>query len=233
MCSCSWLSNQVLNVCYKVGVLVVTVYAFSIENFNRSPEEINTLFGLLRDKLHQLAGVENSFAAINKVQVRIVGNRLLIPADILADLENIETSSEPHATRVLNVCFPYTSRDEIAHAVQTTAALAKLEISQPVVEANMYIDPNTAPVDLLIRTSGHLRLSDFMLWQCNHNCRIVFSDTLWPDFKFASIVWVLLEWSYHRTVELEHKELCGDVRSTIDVLRSLPPPPPFATVSNK
>lgn len=92
------------------------------------------------------------------------------------------------------------------------------------------------PLDILIRTSGHTRLSDFLLWQCNTGCTIEFPDVLWPDFGFLSIMSILFKWSYYKTLQLEEDAIRGkepQVQNTIStvLLKELPQPPPVATVS--
>lgn len=197
----------------------VTIYAFSIDNFNRSEAEVNTLFEILREKLLALSTHEGSYARINKIRVRIIGKKSLIPEDILRDLENIEKNTRNNISdRVLNVCFPYTSREEITHAMQEVAEkVCNKEITNvkgedspitiKLLHDQMYMSGETTPpLDLLIRTSGHTRLSDFMLWQCNSNCTIEFVNTLWPDFKFLGISSLLLKWMYYKTLQLEEKQ---------------------------
>lgn len=234
-----------MDICFRLGVQHVTVYAFSIENFNRSQEEIDTLFGLLRDRLKHISEYDNSYARYNKIRVRIVGNRSYIPEDILRDLELIEKRTDvENLYRTLNVCFPYTSRDEITIAIKKIAlevaeSADPKEITAQTIESNMYLSSNyTAPLDLLIRTSGHKRLSDFMLWQCNSNCTIEFVSTLWPDFGFWSITRILIKWSYFRTMQImDEQNLKVKVVSTkanrTSILKSLPPAPPLASVSNR
>ncbi|CCE88746.1 Piso0_001525 [Millerozyma farinosa CBS 7064] len=236
---------QVLNTCYKLGVAHVTIYAFSIENFNRSQEEVETLFGLLRNRLSLLADNEDSYARINKIKVRIVGNKSLIPEDILQDLEAIEAKTNNlESYRVLNVCFPYTSRDDIAHSVRTISdkvahdIIRSSDITLETLNENMYMGADTPPLDILVRTSGHTRLSDFMLWQANDRCVIEFVDVLWPDFKFLNIVSVILKWSYYRTLEMEegYHTTSGTKEKKIsspDIYANLPPPPPLASVTQR
>ncbi|XBA45657.1 di-trans,poly-cis-decaprenylcistransferase [Candidozyma auris] len=232
---------SVLETCYRVGVTDITVYAFSIENFNRSKEEVDTLMGLLRDKLKYLALYDDSYARVNKVKIKIIGNRSMIPGDILKDLEKVEEITNiESATRVLNVCFPYTSRDDIVHSIQNVCnnGVPRESISQAELYKNMYMGPEAPQLDLLIRTSGHTRLSDFMLWQCTHDCKIEFVNTLWPDFKFISVYSILLKWSYYHRQEMkakseqESQESSGYSGKVVDIT-SLPPPPPFATVGSK
>jgi ditrans,polycis-polyprenyl diphosphate synthase len=236
----------VLDVCFRLGVEHVTVYAFSIENFNRSKEEVDTLFELLRDKLDGISRNEDSYTLQNKVRVKIIGNKTLIPLDILKDLETIEArTSTSESKRALNVCFPYTSRDEITHAIRQIAqrtvngGIDPKDIGVKDLHDALYLGPDTPPLDLLIRTSGHTRLSDFMLWQCNSNCTIEFVNTLWPDFRFLSITLLLFKWMYYRALQLgdQARETTGQThpvrRDTRAILSDSPSPPIAVSVAEK
>ncbi|ODQ81833.1 hypothetical protein BABINDRAFT_165352 [Babjeviella inositovora NRRL Y-12698] len=198
---------QVLEASYKFGIDTVTVYAFSIENFNRPKAEIDTLFGMLREKLQTLN--DSNFTGKEGLRIRIIGNKGMIPEDILTDLMRIEDASSKEYTYTLNVCFPYTSRDDIANSIKTVlhkvdkGELSIDEIDQKVLYDNMYFGADSPHVDILIRTSGHTRLSDFMLWQSNYNSTIEFVDVLWPNFNFVRIAMVIVKWSYYKTLMLE------------------------------
>ncbi|KAI5954692.1 SRT1 [Candida jiufengensis] len=233
------------NALVKVGIEQVTIYAFSLENFNRTKEEVDTLFGLLRDKLKMISEYEDSYARYNKVKIKIVGNRSYIPQDILKDLEYIEEITMAKSSKkILNVCFPYTARDEITHAIKSIAEKrvnkeikSKDEITTKLIESNFYFGDEVPPLDILVRTSGHTRLSDFLLWQCNTDCTIEFPDTLWPDFGFISIMSILIKWSYYKTLQLEEELLRGKEPQVQDanvpvLLNELPQPPPVATVAD-
>ncbi|EGW32528.1 cis-prenyltransferase [Spathaspora passalidarum NRRL Y-27907] len=237
---------KVLEVCYKVGIDQVTIYAFSLENFNRSKEEVDTLFGMLRDKLKLISENEESYARYNKVRIKVIGNRSFIPDDILKDLEYIEQiTKEKSSRKTLHVCFPYTARDEITHSIKSIVqkrVLGEIEsqddITAATIEENFYFGKDVYPLDILVRTSGHTRLSDFMLWQCNEGCTIEFPDVLWPDFGFLCIVSVLFKWSYYKTIQLEEEAIQGKKPNLKEVippvlLHELPSPPPAASVSRK
>lgn len=233
---------HVLDTCYRVGVRHVTIYAFSIENFNRSQEEVDTLFALLRERLKLLSDNEQSYAMYNKVKIKIIGNRSMIPKDILDDLVSIEHKTAHNATKVLNVCFPYTSRDDITHSMKSCIAktmnsdITKADIDLNMLVSSMYYGPDTPPLDILVRTSGQTRLSDFMLWQCNYNCTIEFVDVLWPDFAFTAMVKVLVKWGYYKTLQLEFKNQPPPAvlaKKDHNILNELAPHPPHKTVSQR
>lgn len=222
----------------------MTVYAFSIENFKRPKDEVDALFGLLRDKLKMLAKYEGDYTKFEEVRVKIIGNKSLIPSDILSDLEQIEERTINVKDKILNVCFPYTSRDDIVHSVQaisqkldTKEIETKDQINLKLLNNNMYMGPESFPLDLLIRTSGHTRLSDFMLWQSNYNCTIEFTNTLWPDFKFIAIINILLKWSYYKTMQVNeqkqnNKKLTSKRFKKNIYLEDLPSPPPFDSITD-
>lgn len=229
---------------FKLGIQQVTIYAFSIENFNRPQTEVDTLFGLLRDRLQFLSENESSFARFNEVKIRIIGNREMVPSDILRDLEAVEQrtiNNDSTSSRVLNVCFPYTARDDITTSIQKITLKVQLEeldpnsISVQTLNDNMYFGPNTPPLDILIRTSGHTRLSDFMMWQCSTECYIVFVNTLWPNFTFIPLMKILLKWSFYKTLQLEKESQIGSrpVPKVNNLFSSLPAPPVFVSVNEK
>lgn len=232
-----------LDASFAVGVENVTIYAFSIENFSRPKEEVDCLFNLLKDRLEALSGSRERFVKKRRIRIRIIGNRSLIPENILPDIESIEESTNfPDATQVLNVCFPYTSRDEMAHSIRciaeqrATNSISRDEITEQLVNDNLYFGKNGVPLDLLIRTSGHQRLSDFMLWQCNNRCQMWFADVLWPDFGFFELLKALMSYAYdvkvreiRESLEAEEKPL----RRKNIALGSLPRPPAIVEVGKR
>lgn len=195
---------------------------------------------LLRDKLSQLIAHEDSFIRLNQIKVQIVGNRSRIPLDILSDLERVEHVTDIHPSqKVLYVCFPYTSRDDMASAVRlvchksSSTSLSKADINEKLLNDSMYMGPNCPQLDILIRTSGHTRLSDFMLWQCTKNCMVEFIKPLWPDFKFLALILVLIKWSFIEQERTKpHKKPKVNMATEMKVdLYALPTPPPFGVVS--
>lgn len=229
-----------METCYKLNVTEVTIYAFSIENFNRPKEEVDTLFGMLRDKLQYMSEWKDSYVHKYKVRVKIIGNKSMIPEDILKDLNQVEERTNiPEAERTLNICFPYTSRDDITHSIQAISrqrdcnSISRDDIDETLLGHNMYMGANSLPLDLLIRTSGHYRLSDFMLWQSTKDCKVEFINTLWPNFKFLSLFGILLNWSFQKYSE-ERQARAKNPKELFQVkLDSLPKPPPFVCVGDK
>ncbi|KAF2460194.1 dehydrodolichyl diphosphate synthase [Lineolata rhizophorae] len=305
---------RILEVCYKSGVRVVTIYAFSIENFKRSKYEVDALMDMAKVKLQQLTqhgDLLHQYGAC----IRILGQRELIKQDVLEAVNRAVDLTKANKRAVLNVCFPYTSREEITAAIrgtvmeystplsppsQSEAARAKRTFSEShiarhiraqqhlgtVAEENgnganrsrssspvppgtiedssadgeeyegekkakqehrhqqapsstssdpstaspsthptsapsppatssppQFLDPETItadtisshlysptdpPLDMLVRTSGVERLSDFMLWQCHEHTKVVFLECLWPEFDLWHFLPVLVEWQWER-----------------------------------
>ncbi|KAL3479105.1 putative undecaprenyl diphosphate synthase-domain-containing protein [Aspergillus californicus] len=287
---------RILEVSYRSGIQVVTIYAFSIENFKRSKFEVDALMEMARVKLSQMAQhgeILDRYGA----KVRVLGRLDLLRPDVLAAVNRTVEMTKNNGDRVLNICFPYTSRDEITGAIRDTVSEyskplrsarsssslsrtpfsedhitqnirarttnGKLEDSStefdslsesstlgeddaqkssppskvyqsetalssvatlnlpdqamkgrkaepaPEPEPPVFKSPESItrqtlndhlltrenpPLDLLIRTSGVERLSDFMLWQSHENTEIAFLDILWPEFDLWHFLPVLLRW---------------------------------------
>ncbi|KAK7887511.1 cis-prenyltransferase [Exophiala xenobiotica] len=306
---------KILEVCYKSGVTHVTIYAFSIENFKRTKYEVDALMDMAKIKLKQLVQ-HGELLDRYGARIRILGQRELIKPDVLEVVDRAVEMTSRNGTCVLNVCFPYTSREEITTAIRETVeeysrpissqheqgrpspfreeriastirsqhqqqhdtntkptylqppeqhgmqspsssttslssyshsdqdhehdtssvststtlhhddnnttspppeftsmdskeqqhAHAAQQKPQPIYPSPELITPETLnshmytasdpPIDLLIRTSGVCRLSDFLLWQCHEDTQIMFLDVLWPDFDLWSFLPVLWEWQW-------------------------------------
>ncbi|KAK0261062.1 cis-prenyltransferase [Friedmanniomyces endolithicus] len=309
---------RVLEVCYKSGVKAVTIYAFSIENFKRSKYEVDGLMDMAKTKLVQMSQHGELFDRYG-ARVRVLGDTTLVRRDVLEQVERAVEMTRHNGEAVLNVCFPYTSREEITRSIRETvrefseprvrrpagkrgfsethvlrslrsgrlggiveedgegmvkatalgsserdvedddeddstemseqdldaASALQPESSQtshspsptlkPVTEplpspsarrhrqhhlpdpetlTEEHLDKNTytypaPPLDLLIRTSGVYRLSDFMLWQCHENTEIRFLDCLWPEFDLWYFLPVLLEWQWRRRREVAEESRQG------------------------
>ncbi|KAJ5815051.1 hypothetical protein N7474_006828 [Penicillium riverlandense] len=299
---------RILEVCYKSGVKVVTIYAFSIENFKRSKFEVDALMEMAKVKLSEMAQHGDLLDRYG-ARIRVLGRLELLKPDVLAAVNKAVEMTSRNGDRVLNICFPYTSRDEITGAIrdtvedystplwatkpagvtarapfseshialniraQTTGSgkildshsdsgstsesstqeedpILRNDRSQRVYESEssfsssttlhlggqqegqhqqqqshkntsqanpsssetenpVYLSPETItrqtlsdhmltkgtpPLDMLIRTSGVERLSDFMLWQCHDKTEIVFLKVMWPEFDLWHFLPVMLAW---------------------------------------
>lgn len=182
--------SETLQWCQDIGICEVTVYAFSIENFKRTKEEVDTLMSLAREKFRKLLEERDKLHE-RGICIRIIGNTALLPEDIQRFLAEAVLITRNNTKAFLNVAFSYTSRDEMAHSIRTVAegfAQGKLQqgdIDEELLSRCMYTKHGTNP-DLLVRTSGEVRLSDFLTWQ-SASTVIYFTETLWPDFN----VWQL------------------------------------------
>ncbi|XP_017056353.1 dehydrodolichyl diphosphate synthase complex subunit DHDDS [Drosophila ficusphila] len=172
--------------CLDIGVREVTTFAFSIENFKRSNEEVEGLFNLAREKFARLL---EETARLNEhgIRIRIIGNIELLPLDLQRLVASAMLSTERNDKLFLNVAFAYTSRDEITQAVETVLRhgsqdLAAEDISERLLEECLYTR-HSPPPDLVFRTSGETRLSDFMMWQLSTSV-LYFSNVLWPQITF-------------------------------------------------
>lgn len=166
----------------ELGIKVLTIYAFSTENWNRPKEEVDTLMELLRNYLIQ----ERKNILENKIQLRTIGNIERLPEAVLKELnETIELSSK-NTEMILNFAISYGSQDEIIRAVKkiaTDCLQDKLTLNSITPELfSNYLDTKGIPdPDLLIRTSGEMRISNFLLWQMAYT-EIYSTSILWPDF---------------------------------------------------
>ena len=170
-----------------LGVRYLTVFGFSTENWRRPVEEVNALFDLLR--LYVARDLDR--LAREGVRVRVIGERDSLQKDILEIIERAEGRTKANDKLNLTIAFNYGGQDEIARAARRAAEDVKAGKIAPA-DINpdsfaRYLDTaDLPPPDLLVRTSGELRLSNFMLWQAAYT-EFVFVDTLWPDFDKAAL----------------------------------------------
>jgi len=166
-----------------LGITHLTLFSFSSENWSRPAEEIRDLFGLLRRFIRRdLADLHK-----NGVRIRIIGSRADLDNDIQRMLDDAVELTKENSALNLTIAFNYGSRNEIARAATRIAEDVKAGVLTPedMTEElfGSYLDTNGLPdPDLLIRTSGELRLSNFLLWQLAYT-EFVFVDTYWPDFN--------------------------------------------------
>jgi undecaprenyl diphosphate synthase len=171
----------------ELGLETLSLYAFSSENWKRPAEEINDLMALMRDFIKS----DLDTFAENDVRLRIIGDYKSLSPDIVEMLEESIARTSKNSRTTLAVALNYGSQDEMVRAAR--AAAAQGEISASSIEANL----DTAglpPLDLLIRTSGEQRLSNFMLWQAAY-AEFWFTETLWPDFSKDELAAALNEFA--------------------------------------
>jgi undecaprenyl diphosphate synthase len=157
-----------------MGLEALTLYAFSTENWRRPEEEVTALMGLMKRFI--LSDLEE-FAAEN-VRLKIIGNYKALPADVVGLIEGALARTAANTGQILAVALNYGAQDEIARAAQKAAD--KGPVTPQAIEAELDT-ADLPPLDLLIRTSGEVRLSNFLLWQAAY-AELWFTDVLWPDF---------------------------------------------------
>lgn len=162
-----------------MGLEALTLYAFSTENWRRPEDEISALMGLLKRFI--LSDLEE-FVADN-VRLKIIGDYKALPADVVELIEGAIARTAANTGSTLAVALNYGAQDEIARAAR--AAAAKGEITPETIAAELDT-ADLPPLDLLIRTSGEIRLSNFLLWQAAY-AEMWFTDVLWPDFTPAHL----------------------------------------------
>ena len=172
--------RRCVHACVQRGVGVLTVFAFSSENWNRPADEVSGLMDLLAKALTR----EVPQLARDGVQGHFVGEKSGISAQVREGLQRAEAATASNQRLVLNVCFNYGGRWDITQAAAALAARG-----EPITEASLHAAMGMAHVpdpDLLIRTGGERRISNFLLWQAAYT-ELYFSDRLWPDFDEAAL----------------------------------------------
>ena len=172
----------------EIGVKYLTLYAFSTENWKRSEEEVLGLMNLLREYL------DKNFEELKENDVRIVfiGERNMLDSDIVSKMKKLEQETENNKSLFLQVALSYGSRQEIISAVKRAALMAvKQDISVEDINEDMFsklLYTSAVPdPDLVIRTSGEQRISNYLLWQIAYS-EFYFTDTLWPDFTKKELI---------------------------------------------
>ena len=169
--------KKVVQYSMKLNVPVVTFYVFSTENWKRPKSEINFLFGLINDYFKR----ELKNIITNGIKINIIGKINILPAKIKSALNKVIKSTKKNNKIIVNLAINYGSQDEIINTLKKI----KKKISINAFEKNLYTK-NLPNPDILIRTGGHKRLSNFMLWQLAY-AEIYFLDKLWPDFNMKDL----------------------------------------------
>ena len=174
--------RQIVESCGKLGVGYLTVYAFSTENWKRPEKEVTFLMGLLKQYVKQ----EVPFLIENNVKLKFLGSREGLKASVLKAMDSGEKKTKNQTGLTFNIAFNYGSRIEIRDSVRAVVNLVSKgeidinEIDESLIENHLYTAGMPDP-SLLIRTSGEMRLSNFLLWQLAYT-EFYITDILWPDF---------------------------------------------------
>lgn len=172
-----------------LGVKYLTLYSFSTENWTRPKAEIAALFALLRKYVEDDLETLND----NNVRVRILGSRKGLKPDLLDLIERVEKRTEGNTEFHLNIAFNYGGRDEILRAIAKASAAGLNMATMEEGDLTPFLDTTDMPdPDLVIRTSGEKRISNFLLWQAAYS-EFIFTDVLWPDFSKADLELAITE----------------------------------------
>ena len=161
--------------CVRMGVKYLTLYTFSTENWNRPADEVSALMGLV------LSSLEDEIFMKYNVRFRVIGDMKRLPDDVQQKLQETMDHTAQNTTMTMVVALSYSSRWEIAEAVRQIVAQAPQEITEETVAQHLQTNFMPDP-DLLIRTGGELRISNYLLWQIAYS-ELYFCDTYWPDFS--------------------------------------------------
>ncbi|KAI7870174.1 di-trans,poly-cis-decaprenylcistransferase [Spinellus fusiger] len=193
--------EKVIALCMRLNIKALTMYAFSTENFNRPKEEVDYLMKLFVMTFRSLRE-QSDFVSKFQVGIRFLGNVNTLPTELRDIILSLEDFTKDNDRCILNICCPYTSREEMTHSIQRTVQLVQEEkmnieeINASVLNSQLFT-AECPPLDIIVRTSGEIRLSDFLLWQASHGCQIQFVDCLWPEFSLRQFLPILLEYQLY------------------------------------
>mmetsp|Transcript_11494 Transcript_11494/g.17020 ORF Transcript_11494/g.17020 Transcript_11494/m.17020 type:complete len:316 (+) Transcript_11494:54-1001(+) len=223
--------EQTLNRLQYIGVECVTAFSFSIENLKRPVEEQKALFELAEDKL-QLMMHRKGIIEKHRIHVQILGNTELLPSNLQRVMHDVMDYSEKYNSKetstsvpygplydskktsmksktsglTLNLCFAYTGTEDISRSLYRhleQPSFSKINVKR--INQALYTT-SCPPIDMLIRTSGESRLSDFLGWQLTHSpAMLMFLDTMWPDFNVFSLLKCMFHFDHHYE-QLHHKK---------------------------
>jgi len=181
-------TERVLDWVHDIGIRNITLYAFSTENFGRDSEEVQTLFGLFKRKF--TAVITDERVHRNKIRVQMLGDRSLLPADLLEAIDAAEAATRQYSDYYLNVALAYGGRNEIVYAARSLLTEVKAGLFSPdaidadAVESHLNRGLHLPPVDLIIRTGNEVRTSNFLPWLANgHESAVYFCAPYWPVFR--------------------------------------------------
>jgi undecaprenyl diphosphate synthase len=167
----------------KLGINILTLYAFSTENWKRPKQEINSLLNLFQETIEQ----EKMNLLEHKIKVKFIGNREDLPTSLKLAMDNIEEATKDNKKLLLNIAINYGGRAELCQAFQSISehilqrVIEPSQITQDLINKHLFTAELPDP-DLLIRTGGDLRISNFLLWQIAYT-ELWFTKTFWPDFS--------------------------------------------------
>ncbi|MCS7121861.1 MAG: polyprenyl diphosphate synthase [Archaeoglobaceae archaeon] len=189
--------EEVVKWCWELGVKMLTLYAFSTENFRRSEEEKRNLFSLMEKEFKRVLNDKKIYE--EKVRVKVVGRVDMLPESLQKLIRDAEERTKDHDNYFLNVAIAYGGRQELVDAARKILKKVKEgkispeKIDEKVVEENLYSDGYYSRVDIVIRTGGEQRLSNFLPWQ-SANSFVYFCDIYWPSFRKIDFLRAIRSW---------------------------------------
>ncbi|KAF8909960.1 Di-trans-poly-cis-decaprenylcistransferase [Mucidula mucida] len=194
--------RRILEICLRLNITCVSVYAFAMENFKRSPDEVAALLDLCQEKLLELCEHGDLLHEYG-VRLNVIGRVERFPPDVQVAIDKARNLTKDNKRSILNVCMPYASTDEITCSVETCVQSAletkNFSITEKDIENNLMTTlAGSPPLDIIVRTSGVKRLSDFFLWQSSENVQVQFCSAYWPDFGLFDFIPIILD--YQRKV---------------------------------
>ncbi len=202
--------REVVTACRELGIKILTLYAFSIENWKRPKEEVNALMELLKDYLLK----EREEMVENGIRLLAIGKLEDLPRDVQKTLQDTIKMTKDCDGMVLNLALSYGGRSEILHAVQDLLSdLKKKKIKPEEIDQERFSQylwtRGLSDPDLLIRTSGEFRISNFLLWQIAYT-ELYVTETLWPDFDRKELLKAIVDYqSRERRFGLTSEQLNG------------------------
>ena len=190
----------------RVGLEALTLYAFSVQNWARPADEVDALMHLLAEYLES----ERAEIRENGIRLNAIGELARLPGFVREKLATVSAESAGNRGMILTLALSYGGREEIVHAARTAAARGG-EIDEAAIEAGLWTR-GLPELDLLVRTSGERRISNFLLWQAAY-AELVFSDVLWPDFRDAELFAAIADYqTRERRFGLTGAQLAGPSR---------------------
>ncbi|MCI5609691.1 MAG: polyprenyl diphosphate synthase [Spirochaetia bacterium] len=172
------VAKQIVKAASDLGIKFVTLYTFSTENWKRTQEEVGYLMTLIKKHLSS----EFNFYKENKIRIEHIGDITALPMDVQTEIKNAKNDTKDFTGTTVLLAINYGGKDEIIRGIKKLASQKKDFSSITEQDLSLALDTKNIPdVDLLIRTGGELRLSNFLLWQAAY-AELIFTDTLWPDY---------------------------------------------------
>ncbi|XP_042484720.1 dehydrodolichyl diphosphate synthase 6-like [Macadamia integrifolia] len=203
---------SILKYCYELRIHYVSIYAFSIDNFRRRPHEVKLVMDLLQEKLQAILDDQTILHSYG-IRVLFIGDLKLLNDSLRVLAEEVESATANNNNFVFNICISYTSTNEIVRAVYECCREKKVMENDPidynvsVEDLEKHMDMGICPEpDILIRTSGEARLSNFFLWQTTY-CYLYSPAALWPEISLRHLVWAVLNFQrIHPYLENQKKK---------------------------